>query len=189
MSARKGMGAWSYLFLLILAALACDLPSSAPGTPAPATQPSVLVSPAPGATATVQAFSGEAVSGAADRLPAENSFARFGDVAALALETGFSRDDLNDLQKLTSLEQLHPSQRDTLLQQGFVLEPRPFNTFAAAYSYGAEQKLPAFITADVLLHAFHTVTDVTWQRSETRFLASDLQALSEAMTTHSRQQW
>ncbi len=189
MSARKGIGAWSFLFLLLLAALACGLPNPTPATPAPATQPAVLVSPIPGATSTVQAFGGEAVSGAADRLPAVNPFAHFSAVPASSLGTGFSREDLDDLPKLASLERLSPLQRETLLQQGFVLEPSAFDTFAAAYSYGAEQKLPAFVTADVLLHTFHVVTSVAWQRSEARFLTSDLQALSEAMTVVSQQQW
>ncbi|MFW6096750.1 MAG: DUF3160 domain-containing protein [Chloroflexota bacterium] len=189
MSARKRIGAWSFLIFLLLTALACGLPNSSPATPAPATQPAVLISPVPGATSTVQAFSGEAISGAADRLPVTNPFAHFSAVPASSLGTGFSRDDLDDLLKLASLERLSSTQRETLLQQGFVLEPRAFDTFAAAYSYGAEQKLPAFVTADVLLHTFHIVTSVAWQRSEARFLTADLQALSEAMTVASQQQW
>lgn len=189
MSVRKGIWAWRFLLLLLLAALACGLPNSTPATPAPATQPAVLVSPVPGATSTVQAFSGEVVSGAADRLPTTNPFALFSPIPASSTETGLSRAELDDLEKLPGLERLNPAQRETLLQQGFFLEPRPFDTFAAAYAYGAEQKLPAFITADVLLHTFHTVTSVAWQRSEARFLAADLQALCEAMTAVSQEQW
>lgn len=189
MSARKGVGARSFLFLLLFAMLACGLPNQAPATPAPATQPAVLVSPIPGATSTVQAFTGEAVSGAPDRLSAANPFAPFSAVPASSLDPGLSRDDLDDLQKLQGLELLTAAQRETLLEQGFVLEPRPFDTFAATYAYGAEQKIPAFITADVLLHTFQIVADVAWQRSEARFLRADLQAVSDAMTALSRDQW
>ncbi len=76
-----------------------------------------------------------------------------------------------------------------MLAEGFVISTRSFDSFAAAYAYGSQQKLPAFITTDTILDAFQIVVDITWQRSEGQFLAADLMALSHAMVAVSQQQW
>ena len=100
-----------------------------------------------------------------------------------------NRSDLEDLLKLETLDRLSPEQREIVLAEGFVISTRSFDSFAAAYAYGSQRKLPAFITTDTILDAFQIVVDITWQRSEGQFLAADLMALSHAMVAVSQQQW
>ena len=186
-----------FLLWLVLVTLSCATPGARQPTlvptAAPATQPTAVTRSAPtpiaAATSPVSTFSGEAVSGAADRLPPANPFAPFSAVAASTLDPGLQRDDLDDMQKHESLQQLSAEQQEALLANGFVVEPQPFSTFAAVYARGGEQKLPAFVTADAILHTSRLVADVAWQRSEARHLPADLQALSHAMVAVSQQQW
>ncbi len=185
------------LWLLILALLACAAPASLQSTARPPTGPAPALTPLPGATprgaatAVVSPFSGEAVTGAAERLAAQSPFAPYAPLTVniAALDPALPRSDLQEMEKLPALQQLTVGQREALLEYGFVIVAQPFDSFAAAYAAGAEQKLPAFITVEAILHAFRVVTGVAWQRSEATFLTADLQALSHNMVLVAEEQW
>ena len=184
------LGAFGRLLLaLLVTTLACSIPGAPVPTAAPATQEAIAPTPVGGAADVAPPFSGEAVGGAAERLPTLNPFGPFVGVTASAPDPGLPRDELQDLQKLESLQLLTASQQETLLANGFVIDPQPFESFAAAYAYAGEQKLPAFISADAILHTFHIVTDVAWQRSQALYLQADLEALTQAMVAESQNQW
>lgn len=195
-NARAGRRPVARLLLaLVLATLACATPAAPQATPratSPAPGPTSVAGATPrGATAAVAPFSGEAVSAALERLPDANAFAPFNAArgGASSLDPALPRSDLLDMEKRQSLQQLSAAQQEALLANGFVVDDRPFDSFAAAYAYGAEQKLPAFITTDAILHAFRVVADVAWQRSQNNALVADLQALSHNMVLVSQRQW
>ena len=182
-----------YFIWLLLAALACAIPAPLP-EPRSATRP-IATSSAAGLiptqvpTSPAPAFSGDPVTGAAAQLSPLNAFAPFNAIVHSPQEAAVNRSDLEDLLKLETLDRLSPEQREIVLAEGFVISTRSFDSFAAAYAYGSQQKLPAFITTDTILDAFQIVVDITWQRSEGQFLAADLMALSHAMVAVSQQQW
>lgn len=175
------------LACLLGAALACALPGGDPSLPSPL-PPSE--SPAPGgAPPTPRPFSGTAVSGAGESLPPADRFAPFSPAAEETLPESSELPPAGDVDKQALSEILDEAQQEQLLAQGFLIVPRPFDSFQAVYSYGADEKLPAYITPDPVLHSLQVLSDVTWQRSQRQFLAGDLQGLSEVLVRVSQEQW
>ena len=174
--------------MLLLAALACELPSEIPATRPSPTGPPAFVPAA--ATATPPPFAGTAAPVTMEQEAAGARFAPYTPPADLESEpTPAGPLSLTEIGNPDVVERLDKAQRDLLAQQGFVVVATPFSTFGDLYQDAARQDFPVFITGDALLYSLDVLLDVAWQRAEREHLAPALEVLSQAMVEASLAQW
>ena len=74
-----------------------------------------------------------------------------------------------------------PTQRQFLKANGFVIVPEGPRQIAEIYKQAQQAGIPAFVTTDALLHAYHILYDYTLRHVEFAHLVGDLETLLEAM--------
>ena len=180
----KGQPALALVTLLLLG-LACDLSA----TPPPAA-PESLPATAPAVAATAPPFSGAAATVDTGTAREANRFAAYPrTVQTLPDAPTQPGPSEGDVAKVDDLAVLDSSQQQRLFEDGFVVLPGSFNTFGEAYDHLSQQELPFFISSDLILHAFQTVSGVVWQQTQAQYLIADLEALCKALVDASLAQW
>ena len=178
----------SLLLLLILCigtALACRLaPSATPTAPAGETLPAATVSPTSPPEPVI------IPTGVAQEVdwPAGEEFAPY-EAPQLRLKPQVTEyaPDLEALANPEKLAQfgLNDAQQAALQQVGFVVVPQEVEPRTAQlyeiYQRADQSETPAFVTTDVVLHAFHVLYDRALRQIEAGALLGDLQALTATM--------
>lgn len=173
------------LIALLVLSLACSLSA----TPPPAA-PERLPATAPAGAATVAPFSGTPVAADAVIAPGANRFAPYPRSVQTLPDTPVQPGPAEgDVEKVEGLDVLDSSQQEQLFEVGFIVQPGRFNSFIEAYDQLSQQDLPFFISSDLILHTFQTVSSVAWQQTAAHYLAADLEALSKALVETSFAQW
>ena len=174
--------------LLLGVTLACGLqPDPVPGD---ATTVSPPQTPA-GAEGTPPPLAGTpAAVDLASASSTANNFAPYilDTVARGAVDPGRSP-DLAQIANAEALERLlSKDQRDVLAKNGFLVVPDSFAQLVDVYRWAAGERLPTFLTTDIVLHNVSRLTDAAW-RQAAGGLVSDLRAMSEALVRASLAQW
>jgi hypothetical protein len=102
-------------------------------------------------------------------------------VVDLALAAPAYVPDLGALADGDALAWLNQAQRAALAENGFVVAPRPYQQIYAIYQQADEQSVPAFVTTDAVLHAYHILYDYALRLVEIEHFISDLEALNAAL--------
>jgi hypothetical protein len=95
--------------------------------------------------------------------------------------------DLGLVANAELLGQLTPEQRATLEDQGVVIVPQGFGQIYDIYNRAEERGIPAFVTTDAVLHAYHVLYNYALRLAEKEHFIADLEALSAAMLDAARQ--
>jgi hypothetical protein len=76
---------------------------------------------------------------------------------------------------------LNDAQRAALEENGFVVVPHGNEQIYQIYQQADEANIPAFVTTDSVLHAYHILYDYSLRLAEMEHFIADLEALSAAM--------
>lgn len=107
------------------------------------------------------------------------------DAGAIDLERPSS---LAQIANAEALERLTKTQRDALVENGFLIVADSYTEPVGVYRWAAAEGLPTFLTTDVVLHNVSRLTDAAWRHAAGQ-LRADLEALSEALVRASLAQW
>jgi len=102
-------------------------------------------------------------------------------VVNLALAAPAYVPDLGAIANGDMLSRLSQAQRETLEENGFVVVPRPYQQIYEIYQQADEQSMPAFVTTDAVLHAYHILYDYALRLVEIEHFIGDLEALNAAL--------
>ena len=89
--------------------------------------------------------------------------------------------DLDDIANPDLVARLGDAQRAALETNGFVVVPQGHEQIYAIYQQAEEAGIPAFVTTDAVLHAFHILYDYALRLAEIEHFIADLEALNAAM--------
>jgi hypothetical protein len=89
--------------------------------------------------------------------------------------------DLNGVANPDVAARLGDAQRAALEAAGFVVVPQPYEQIYQVYQRADEAGIPAFVTTDAVLHAYHVLYDYALRLAETEHFIADLEALNTAM--------
>jgi len=73
------------------------------------------------------------------------------------------------------------AQRVALQTNGFVVVPQGYEQIYAIYEHAEEAGIPAFVTTDAVLHAYHILYDYALRLAEIEHFIADLESLNAAM--------
>jgi len=76
---------------------------------------------------------------------------------------------------------LNDTQQAALETNGFVVVPQGYEQIYAIYQRAEEADIPAFVTTDAVLHAFHILYDYALRLAEIEHFIADLEALNSTM--------
>ncbi len=89
--------------------------------------------------------------------------------------------DLNSIANADIVSWLDGAQKTTLEANGFVVLPWGYEQIYQIYQYADESGIPAFVTTDAVLHAFHILYDYSLRLAEIEHFIADLESLTAAM--------
>ena len=160
---------------LLLAAIlfaSCAPPPAA--TPGPTPGPTATSEPAPAPTATPPSPQPVTVR--------PGGFAAYVPVAVDVVPVAPAyTPDLDGVANPDVAVRLGDAQRAALETAGFVVVPQEYEQIYQIYQRADEASVPAFVTTDAVLHAYHVLYDYALRLAETEHFIADLEALNTAM--------
>jgi hypothetical protein len=177
------------LTLLFLASLACTLsPTSVTAPPAasPTPLPPSALTPAfpPAGPAAIPTGRPQPLDRPGGSLARYSSVSV--DVQPSAPSYTFGLESLVNLDRLAWLSE---EQQARLEQDGFVVVPGVTAQIYELYQQADRTDMPAFVTTDALLHAYHVLYDFTLRHAELTHFVDDLGQLSAAMVAAAEGQY
>ncbi len=177
------------LTILFLASLACTL-SSAPVTAPPAASPSP---PPPGAATPTVRPAGPAAIPTGQPQPVDRPGVSLAVYSPVPVEVQPSAPGytfgLESLVNLDRLAWLNQEQQARLGADGFVVVPGVTAQIYELYQQADRTDMPAFVTSDALLHAYHVLYDFCLRYAELTYFVDDLGQLSAAMVAAAEDQY
>jgi len=89
--------------------------------------------------------------------------------------------DLDSVVNADQVAWLSDAQRAALEANGFVVAPQGYEQIYQIYQNADEQSIPAFVTADSVLHAYHIFYDYALRLAEMEHFIADLEALNASL--------
>jgi hypothetical protein len=89
--------------------------------------------------------------------------------------------DLDSVTNRGLAARLNDAQRAALETKGFVVVPQGYEQIYQIYQRAEDDGIPAFVTTDAVLHAFHILYDYALRLAEIEHFIADLEALNAAM--------
>ncbi len=89
--------------------------------------------------------------------------------------------DMDSVANPDLVARLDDVQRAALETNGFVVVPQGYEQIYAIYQRADEASIPAFVTTDAVLHAFHILYDYALRLAEIEHFIADLESLNTAM--------
>jgi len=148
-------------------------PTPAPqSTPTPAHTRPATPTPAPASPSTPQPVDASRVGGFADYVPVSV------DVAPAAPSY---TPNLDQVANADLVDWLNDAQRQALEADGLVVAPQGYEQIYQIYQRAEEAGIPAFVTTDAVLHAYHVLYDYALRLAEIEHFIAELEALNAAM--------
>jgi hypothetical protein len=107
----------------------------------------------------------------------------------LALAAPAYTPDLDAVANQDIVAWLSQAQRTALEEKGFVVVPRRHQQIYEIYQQADEQSIPAFVTTDAVLHAYHILYDYALRLVEIEHFIGDLEALNAALLQAAQQDY
>jgi len=89
--------------------------------------------------------------------------------------------DMDTIANPDAVAWLSDVQKAALEENGFVVVPRGREQIYQIYQQADEANIPAFVTADSVLHAYHILYDYSLRLAEMEHSIADLEALNAAL--------
>ncbi len=89
--------------------------------------------------------------------------------------------DLDAVANHDLVARLSPAQRAILEANGFVVVPQGYEQIYQIYQQAEDSSVPAFVTTDAVLHAYHILYDYSLRLAEIEHFIGDLEALNAGL--------
>ena len=89
--------------------------------------------------------------------------------------------DLAQVVNPDAMNWLDEAQRAALEANGFVVTPQGYEQIYQIYKNAQEGSIPAFVTTDAVLHAFHILYDYSLRLAEIEHFIADLESLNAGL--------